>query len=248
MGSSAVPRRKAGSSPLTLDRVVLSCEHARNRVPQRYAPLFSRAKRALGTHRGYDIGALPLACYLEQQFEAPLFTGNVTRLIVDLNRSLGHPQLHSSYLAPLAREERREVIERYYRPYREAVEVGLARRIASGAPVLHLGVHSFVPVLGGDHRNADVGLMYDPGRRTERTFALRWQSILSELAPELRVRRNYPYRGVGDGFIPFLRRRFPARNYVGLQLEVNQAGLQTRHELRRIGRIAEESLRRLLSR
>ena len=228
-----------------LDRIVLSCEHARNRVPPRYAPLFSAAKRVLRTHRGYDIGALPLARYLEQRFQAPLFTGSVTRLVVDLNRSIGHPQLHSSYLARLDREERREVIERYYRPYREAVEAELARRITSGAPVLHLAVHSFVPVLGGERRNADVGLMYAPKRRAERALALRWQSILSELAPELRVRRNYPYRGVGDGFIPFLRRRFPARDYVGLQLEVNQARLRTRHELRRIARITEESLRLL---
>jgi hypothetical protein len=38
----------------------------------------------------------------------------------------------------------------------------------------------------------------------------------------LRVRRNYPYAGKGDGLTRHLRRRFPPREYVGIELEVNQ--------------------------
>jgi hypothetical protein len=36
------------------------------------------------------------------------------------------------------------------------------------------------------------------------------------------VRRNYPYAGKGDGLTAHLRLRFPARAYVGIELEVNQ--------------------------
>src|SRR3954454_18838003 len=41
-------------------------------------------------------------------------------------------------------------------------------------------------------------------------------------APELRVRRNYPYAGKGDGLTSHLRVRFAQCDYVGIELEVNQ--------------------------
>jgi hypothetical protein len=44
-----------------------------------------------------------------------------------------------------------------------------------------------------------------------------------EVRPEWRVRRNYPYRGDADGLTTHLRERLPAREYVGVELEVNQA-------------------------
>lgn len=36
------------------------------------------------------------------------------------------------------------------------------------------------------------------------------------------VRRNYPYRGSGDGLTSYLRRRYPATRYIGVELELNQ--------------------------
>jgi len=45
---------------------------------------------------------------------------------------------------------------------------------------------------------------------------------LAGFAPELRVRRNYPYAGKGDGLISHLRLRFAPCDYVGIELEVNQ--------------------------
>jgi len=36
------------------------------------------------------------------------------------------------------------------------------------------------------------------------------------------VRFNYPYLGKADGFTTYLRKQFPA-NYMGIELEVNQA-------------------------
>jgi predicted N-formylglutamate amidohydrolase len=78
-------------------------------------------------------------------------------------------------------------------------------------------------VLHGELRNADVGLLYDPRRSGEKGLCTRWQKILEELDPKIRVRRNYPYPGVADGLTTWLRRRVSERNYVGVELEVNQA-------------------------
>jgi hypothetical protein len=42
------------------------------------------------------------------------------------------------------------------------------------------------------------------------------------MAPELHVRRNYPYAGKEDGLTSCLRSRFPADVYLGIELEINQ--------------------------
>ena len=46
--------------------------------------------------------------------------------------------------------------------------------------------------------------------------------MLREAASDLRTRRNYPYRGRADGFVTALRLRHAARDYAGIELEVNQ--------------------------
>jgi predicted N-formylglutamate amidohydrolase len=84
-------------------------------------------------------------------------------------------------------------------------------------------VHSFTPVLGGEVRNADVGLLYDSQRPSEVRACRRWQAALAEIDPSLRVRRNYPYRGAADGLATWLRRRLPDARYAGVELELNQA-------------------------
>ena len=76
--------------------------------------------------------------------------------------------------------------------------------------------------MAGQRRNADIGLLYDPQRSGERVFCTRWKEILEEMAPGLRVRRNYPYRGATDGLATWLRRRFSERRYLGVELEINQ--------------------------
>jgi len=97
--------------------------------------------------------------------------------------------------------------------------------IAHGNRVIHLASHSFTPVLDGVVRNADIGLLYDPARPGEVELCRRWQAKLEARAPGLRVRRNYPYTGRSDGFTAWLRRRFPADRYVGIELEINQQQL-----------------------
>ena len=88
--------------------------------------------------------------------------------------------------------------------------------------MVHLSSHSFTPELDGVVRTADIGLLYDPGRRGEALLCARWRAALGRRAPGLNVRRNYPYIGKADGFTTYLRRRFPANAYVGVEIEINQ--------------------------
>jgi len=176
----------------------------------------------LDSHRGYDAGALLMAEELAMTFGAALVTSTISRLLVDLNRSIGHPRLFSTTTRRLSPPVREEILAQYYRPYREQVERLVTRAVSDGQRVIHISSHSFTPELNGKVRNADVGLLYDPARRGEAELCAHWRATLAELAPSLRVRRNYPYAGKGDGLTAFLRRRFAPAAYVGIELEVNQ--------------------------
>jgi predicted N-formylglutamate amidohydrolase len=94
--------------------------------------------------------------------------------------------------------------------------------VARGRRVIHVSCHSFTPELDGKRRTADVGLLYHPGRHGEAALCARWKASLAERAPDLRVRRNYPYAGKGDGLTSHLRQRFLPGAYVGIELEINQ--------------------------
>lgn len=201
-------------------RLFLTCEHAGNEVPKQYSQLFLEAGPVLNSHRGYDPGALDLFIHLRELafFEKYQM---VTRLLVETNRSLHHPQLFSELSTHLSEGEKKELLEEYYFPYRSSVEDEIRRTISEGNEALHLSVHTFTPVLNGQVRKADMGLLYDPARVEEKKFCKIFEQKITSYDPELRVRFNYPYRGTADGFTTYLRKKFP-QHYYGVEIEVNQ--------------------------
>lgn len=231
------------------DRVhlLLTCEHASNAVPRAYASRFPRDGRVLRSHRAFDIGALSVARHLSRTLRAPLLAGSISRLVVDLNRSLRHRHLHSEFLGGVDRETRQAIVARYHGPHWAAVERHVAARLRRGVWVVHVAIHSFTPALRGEVRNADLGLLYDPRRRREVALCRSWKAILGETAPELRVRFNYPYRGGADGLTTQLRRRFPAGSYVGIEVEMNQRRLHTSPDRAVMAATIARSMRRLLA-
>ena len=226
--------------------VVLTCEHASNRIPRAYARLFVGARAELESHRGWDPGALPLAKRMARRLGLPLLAATWSRLLVESNRSPTNPRIWSSFTKGLPLAERRLVLERYWLPHREAVVKRIESAVDAGVAV-HVAVHSFTPVLDGEVRNADVAFLFDSARAGEAQLARRWRDELGALAPTLRVRFNYPYRGNTDGLTTALRRRLPRGRYLGFELEVNQAEL-AKPGWQRVGDALAESLERALAR
>ncbi|MEO8566574.1 MAG: N-formylglutamate amidohydrolase [Betaproteobacteria bacterium] len=204
------------------DSFLVSCEHGGNRIPAPYRSLFRGCEALLDSHRGYDCGALVMARALARAFRAPLVTSTISRLLIDLNRSIGHPRVFSAATRGAPASLRARIAEQYYWPYRLQVERVVRQSVSRGRRVIHISSHSFTPVLDGKVRSADVGLLYHPGRRGEAEVCARWKSSLEERSPQLRVRRNYPYAGKSDGLTSYLRQRFAPVAYVGIELEINQ--------------------------
>ena len=209
------------SRPTCARRWCSRCEHGGNLVPARYRGLFRGERRVLASHRGWDPGALVLARELAREHGVELHAVTVTRLLADANRSLGHPRQFSEFSRRLAAGERERILARYWRPHRRAV-ARAARAGTRARPSVHLAIHSFTPVFEGRVRSVDVGVLYDPAHAGERRFADLFIAALGAARPELRVRRNRPYRGTGDGLTTELRGELGAR-YVGIELEVSQS-------------------------
>jgi predicted N-formylglutamate amidohydrolase len=227
--------------------LVLACEHATHRVPRRYRSLFKGRVRVLESHRGWDPGALELARSLARRFDAPLFRGVVTRLLVDLNRSLQSPTLFSEVALRLEEKERLALLARYWEPYRHAVRHCLEQNLKTGK-VLHLSVHSFTPRIRGESRQTDLGLLFDPRRTVEAGFARELRTELQRNLPDLRIDMNEPYSGVSDGLTTTLRTEFPRTRYMGIELEVNQRFSRSdRERWRAIRRGVAKALERLIA-
>jgi predicted N-formylglutamate amidohydrolase len=229
------------------NQLVVTCEHGGREVPPACAALFSGREALLDSHRGWDAGALDLARQMAGAFRVPLHAATTTRLLVDLNRSIGHRQLFSEVTRALPRASRDSIVDRHYRPHRQTVEADIARLVASGRRVVHVASHSFTPTLDNVPRQADVAWLYDPRRPGEVTFAQSWMRVVARQAPDLRLRRNYPYRGRGDGLTAALRRRHPDAAYVGIELEVNQSFVDQPGQWDRLKAVLVDSLKAALA-
>lgn len=232
--SSLRKRRSVAGGGGSNCEFLITCEHGGKRIPAAYRDCFAGQQDLLDSHRGYDPGALAMARHLAKGLDAPLLYATTSRLLVDLNRSPRHPRLHAGAIRRLPANLRQRILERHYLPFRAQAETLIARALGQGKRMVHISSHSFTPVLGGVVRSADIGLLYDPARAGEAALCKYWQVCLAAANAHLRVRRNYPYAGKSDGFTAYLRRRFPASHYIGIELEINQSLAVDRARARRL--------------
>ena len=214
-------------------KLMLTCEHASNHVPATFKKFVPAD--VLETHRAYDIGARAVFRKLVK-FAKPEFycEGKFSRLFVDLNRTITNKVVFSEYYGTQNSRVQAAVAKMkaqagaYWREYRENVEKFVSKNIRSlrqaqrpEAAIVHLGIHSFTPVLNGKVRNTDIGILYDPARPLERAYANVIKAEIKRLYPKMKARFNYPYKGTSDGLTTTLRKKFGPR-YVGIEIEINQ--------------------------
>jgi predicted N-formylglutamate amidohydrolase len=218
---------------------LVTCEHASNRLPARYGALGLEPAR-LSEHIAWDPGSLEIARALARRLGCPLHEGRYSRLLIDLNRNLRHPKLIAQRSfgveipgnQNLDAAERERRIREYWTPYRDRVLSDIRSIVERAGRCIHFGVHSFTPVVDGVERDVCVALLYDPSRGTEVEVAGKIGAPLK--AGGVRVRRNYPYRGVSDGLVTACRKLFGESEYAGIEIEVSQKLLGSDQGVRRI--------------
>lgn len=199
--------------------LIITCEHGGNYVPEHYSHLFENHQETLKSHKGWDPGAWDLAKHISERTKAKAYGCFTTRLLVEANRSLHHPNLFSSFTTPLNEDEKSKLLNNIYFPYRTEVMDAIKKL---KKPVLHLSIHTFTPILSGKMRKVDIGILFDPERGTEQTFSERLKSQLQNNPPDTVISFNEPYKGIDDGFATYLRTQYPDGQYLGIEIEVNQ--------------------------
>jgi len=171
-------------------RIVCVGDHASNAMPGDID--LGIASELLDQHIAVDIGVDGIVRRLARDHCMPAHVAKVSRLVIDLHREEDHPALvpveSDGHLVPGnigANVEAR--IERFYRPYHEA----LARWLDQHAPHLILSIHSFTPALAtsDEQRPWQVGLLFNEDDRAAR-HAIR---LFEELG--LTTGENEPYSG-----------------------------------------------------
>lgn len=149
-----------------LIRLIITCEHGGNDIPHPYRHLFTGKRNLLDSHKGHDLGALSMARTMAKRFDAPLYAATRSRLLIDLNRSIGNPALFSEITRSLAPKEKEAMINTYYSPHRTRIRHAVGTAIHAGEKVLHIAVHSFSPLLKGRVRYFGIALRPAAYRRT----------------------------------------------------------------------------------
>ena len=160
--------------------VLLVCDHASNRFP-----------RSLGTmgldyldrvsHIALDIGAGAVAESLANNVRATTVLCQYSRLIVDCNRKLiddsafleksdgvdipGNDNLQES-------EKERRASEIYW-PYHNTIKDQIVRLKKHGIDPVVISIHSFTPVINGNDREWEIGVLWDKDSVTAEIFLTR---------------------------------------------------------------------------
>ena len=139
---------------------------------------FDKHQAILKTHRGFDLGALDYFKHLKPLADFSSFS-KISRLLIELNRSLHHKNLFSEFTKELPLSAKKELIAEHYLPYRNSIENEISKHIHNSKIDKEKQIASFLK-----------------------------ETILSKTT-DFRVRYNYPYLGKMDGFTTYLRKQFP---------------------------------------
>nr|WP_280517764.1 N-formylglutamate amidohydrolase [Falsirhodobacter halotolerans] len=177
--------------------MLITCDHATNRVPQDVGGgSLGIAPADMGRHIAFDVGAAGLAVALADRLDAPAILSDFSRLVIDPNRGEDDPtlvmQLYDGTIIPANRHvdgaEIARRLETLYRPYHTA----LARMAARQEGTVIVSIHSFTRQLKGRApRPWQVGVLHS--HLDDRLS----RALIARLArdPDLTVGDNEPYSG-----------------------------------------------------
>lgn len=202
-------------------KLIVTCEHASKRIPASCPQLRDQPVKDFEQHRVYDWGAKTVARHFAELSKAPLWESKATRLAIDLNRSIGNPDLFYGVASTFSEAKKAELIAKYYLPFRKEVEDKIRRWIKQGNHVIHISIHSFTPILNNLKRLAELGVLFDETRPFEALIAKGIMEYHREQYEGLAVMANTPYHGTDDGHTTALRKVFPEK-YAGIEIEYSQ--------------------------
>ena len=199
--------------------LLLSCEHASREIPKKWATIF-QDKPVQPDYLHYDLHAKELTERLAKTFGCDYLLGNVSRQLVDLNKTDHQEHCLGDTVRALSEPEKEKILKDYFYQYRHQFETFIDNILTKNQQVLHVSVHSFNPNRPGFENNAALGLLYDPNRHGEKEVVRIWHELLVQKTA-YKVRLNYPRVVRGGTYLSCLRKKLNEFDYLGIQLECN---------------------------
>jgi len=177
------------------NKIVVTCEHAKNELPDEYSWTENDKKYFVDEHWGYDIGAFEMAKALAEDLKCVFVHSLYSRLLLDPNRSIVADSLFRKngdgqeldLNKDITYEEEQKRIKKYYISYYEAL-----REISVKVdPTYILSIHSFTPLYQGEPRSMEMGVLYG---HDSTKFALDVHEGM--LAKGYKSEANKPYDGI----------------------------------------------------
>ena len=214
--------------------LVLLCEHASNAIPPELQQL-GLEDEALEQHIAYDLGAKQVTLDMAAMMGVPAVLANVSRLVIDCNRSPRQkdadyagliPEVSDGRIIPgnqnLSHADIKARVDAYFTPFHHAADTVINGAIKAGKPPMIVGIHSFTPATqsSGD-RPWQIGLMWNKDAKLAQAMM-----GLIERETQLFLGANEPYSGMELFYT--MNRHAGSRNLPHMVVEIRQDLLQTR--------------------
>lgn len=182
--------------------MVLIADHAMNLLPPAYGNL-GLPQTAFQRHIAYDIGIEGLTRKLAARLGVPAVMGRFSRLLIDPNRGEDDPTLIMKISDgaivpgnhPMTQEEWDSRLNRYHRPYHNAVD-GVLQKAAtqSGRAPLIFSLHSYTPFWKTVPRPWHAAVLWDTDHRAVHPLLAHLRA-----SGDIVVGDNEPYDGALKG-------------------------------------------------
>ncbi len=164
-------------NPDSVVPLLLVCDHASNRFPQSLGSMgLDYLDRV--SHMTLDIGAGAIAESLADKLGATALLCQYSRLVVDCNRELSDNSMFLENSEGInipgnqnlqINEKERRVSEIYW-PYHNAIEAQICRLRDQYINPIVISIHSFTPVMNGEDREWEMGVLWDKDQITAEFF------------------------------------------------------------------------------
>ncbi len=209
--------------------VLLLCDHATRFIPRALGAL-GLDEAFLTRHIAWDIGIAEVTRHLAERLDTPAMMSHFSRLIVDPNRQTDNPtlipEISDGVIVPgnrgLTEAQIEQRLATFFRPYHAAIDAQLDLMLERGPAPALISMHSFTPVMRGEERPWEIGILWNRDPRLPQPLMRRLR------ADGMTVGDNLPYSGADEhGFTQHTHG--DSRGLANVLIEVRQDLIDTHH-------------------
>lgn len=190
--------------------LLFSCENATCAVPEAYREIFRGSEDAVASTEGWEPGSLNMSQGFAMKFRTPLVHGDVTRLLINLEKDGDERWSRFSMKLPAATRDK--VADRHERPFRTMLAQRINEDLRRHDAVLHVMIHTDAETDGR------VTLETPKDAALAEKFAAAWRARLMRDDLDVRYFRNAESQALAEA----LSRDFPSARYARIRLSVSQ--------------------------